>query len=217
MKRILSALLCLTLVLAIFPASAFAYSTTSNRGVDLVYPDEWDYYDVPFEAEVKMLEGHEGIYIMPMPESGHGHLGSVLCGKKVTILAECNGYFFFVTAKGYYGWNGIKWFDYRESDVGRKGGNPAASSEYPTISSKGVTLRFPSDRYWLDDPFTAYVQASRRDGAIYLMPRPEQGNGNLGTVASGSAVTILAQQGGYYFFVTEDGRYGWNGTRFFSF
>ena len=31
----------------------------------------------------------------------------------------------------------------------------------------------------------------------------------------GEKVTILAEAGGFYFFVAEDGRAGWNGTKFF--
>ena len=45
MKRVLSLLLCAILILALFPAAAFArYSTVSNRGVELQYPSERDYY-----------------------------------------------------------------------------------------------------------------------------------------------------------------------------
>ena len=110
MKRLLAALLCVMMVFALFPASASAYSTTSNRGVDLQYPAERDFYVTPFEATVKYFEGGDGIYYMPMPESGHGNLGTVDGGEEVTILAEKNGYFFFQTEDGRYGWNGKMWF-----------------------------------------------------------------------------------------------------------
>ena len=191
MKRVLAALLCVIAVLALFPVSAFAYSTTSNKNVDLVYPDEKDYYTTPFEATVIELEGREGIYIMPMPESGHGHLGSVLCGKKVTILAEKNGYFFFVTSKGYYGWNGTGWFIYDKNDVKGKNYNASGNNGYPEISTKGVRLVFPKDSQYYDEPFTMTVKASRSDGSIYLMPKPKSGNGNLGTVANGEKYLLL--------------------------
>lgn len=215
MRRLLAALLCVIAILSLFPTSALAYSTTSNKGVELVYPDEWDYYSTPITAKVKEWDGGKGIYIMPMPESGHGHLGSVKCGSKVTILAENNGYFFFVTSKGYYGWNGKKWFDFKESDIGQKGASSSSAHNYPTTSSKGKSLSFPSDKYYLSEPITAYVRASKDDGAIYLMPKPEKGNGNLGTVRNGQQVSILAEQGDFFFFETADGRYGWNGKKYF--
>ena len=110
MKRFFSLLLCLVMVLALFPASASAYSTTSNKGVELQYPAERDFYVKSFEAKVKTFEGGEGIYYMPMPESGHGNLGTVADGEEVTILAEKSGYYFFQTEDGRYGWNGKKWF-----------------------------------------------------------------------------------------------------------
>lgn len=216
MKRLFAALLCIIMVLALCPVSALAYSTTSSKGVDLVYPDEKDYYTRAFEAKIKVFDGGKGIYLMPMPESGHGNLGSVVSGSKVTILAEKNGYFFFVTNKGYYGWNGIKWFDYKQEDVSGKDRGASGSNQYPQVSTKGVRLVFPKDKYYFDEAFSMKVKASRSDGAIYLMPKPEQGNGNLGTVSSGETVTILAEKNGYYFFQTADGRYGWNGEKWFK-
>ena len=48
------------------------------------------------------------------------------------------------------------------------------------------------------------------------MPMPESGHGNLGTVDGGEEVTVLAEKNGYYFFQTEDGRYGWNGKMWFK-
>lgn len=216
MKRLFAALLCVILVLALCPISALAYSTTSNRGVELVYPDAQDYYKCAFQAKVKTFDGGKGIYLMPMPEAGHGHLGSVASGKYVTVLGEKNGYFFFVTSSGHYGWNGTKWFEFDKGNVPGKDRSASGSSDYPTVSSKGVRLSFPSDKYYLDESLTKTVKASSSNGSIYLMPKPQQGNGNLGTVASGETVTILAEKNGYYFFQTEDGRYGWNGEKWFK-
>ena len=48
------------------------------------------------------------------------------------------------------------------------------------------------------------------------MPRPQPGNGTLGKVTHGDLVTILAETEYYYFFVTEDGRAGWNGKSYFA-
>ncbi len=216
MKRLFAALLCVLMLLAVFPASALAYSTTSTKGVELVYPDEKDYYTRGFEAKVKVFEGGKGIYLMPMPESGHGNLGSVVSGKTVTILGEKNGYFFFVTSSGHYGWNGIKWFDYKKYEVPGKNRGASGSNDYPTVSTHGVRLSVPKEADYFDSPITKTVKASRSDGAIYLMPKPKQGNGNLGTVNSGETVTVYAERNGYYYFETSDGRFGWNGTKWFK-
>ncbi len=216
MKRFFSLLLCLVMVLALFPASASAYSTTSNKGVELQYPAERDFYVKSFEAKVKTFEGGEGIYYMPMPESGHGHLGSILSGKKVTILAEKNGYFFFMASNGRCGWNGTQWFEYKQEDLKGKCGGSSSPVEYLAVSTKGDRLVMPKNKYYFDESFTMTVKATRRGGSIYLMPMPESGHGNLGTVADGEEVTILAEKSGYYFFQTEDGRYGWNGKKWFK-
>lgn len=218
MKRIFSLLLCLVMVLALFPVGASAsYSTTSNRGVELQYPAEQDFFVKSFPATVMSFSGGDGIYYMPMPESGHGHLGSIASGKKVTILAEKNGYFFFMASNGRCGWNGTNWFDYDQDDL--KCGKCSGSSdpvEYLDVSTKGVRLVFPKDKNYFDESFTKIVKSSHKEGSIYLMPMPKPGNGNLGTVAYGETVTILAEQTGYYFFQTEDGRYGWNGKVWFE-
>ena len=217
MKRLLAALLCVIMVFALLPAAASAeYSTTSNRGVDLEYPAERDFYVTPFEATVKYFEGGDGIYYMPMPESGHGNLGTIASGKKVTILAEKNGYFFFATKSGRCGWNGKNWFDYDKDDVKSKCGGSSEPLETLTLSTKGARLVYPKDKYYFDEPLTKTVKASHSGGAIYLMPMPESGHGNLGTVDGGEEVTVLAEKNGYYFFQTEDGRYGWNGKMWFK-
>ncbi len=217
MKRMLAALLCALMLLALLPAFASAeYSTVSNRGVELQYPAERDFFVQPIPATIKYFEGGTGIYFMPMPEKGHGNLGSIASGKKVTILAEKNGYFFFTTSSGRCGWNGPQWFEYDKDDVRGKCGGSSEPLESLVISTKGARLVFPKERYYFDTPFTMTVKAGRSGHAIYLMPMPESGHGNLGTVANGEEVTILAERNGYYFFETEDGRYGWNGKMWFK-
>ena len=217
MKRLIAALLCVMMIVLLLPVSAMAaYSTTSTKGVELVYPEDRDYFKEPIPATVKYFEGGDGIYYMPMPEAGHGNLGSIASGKKVTILAEKDGYAFFVNGSGRFGWNGMNWFDYKEEDVKAKVGGPAGTSGAPVLSTKGVRLLAPRQSSYLAEPKTMTVKASHDDGAIYLMPMPESGHGNLGTVASGETVTILAESGGYYYFETEDGRCGWNGTMWFK-
>ena len=202
MKRILAALLCVVALVMLFPATALAsYSTTSNRGVELEYPAERDFYVTSFEATVKYFDGGDGIYYMPKPESGHGHLGTIASG---------------MASNGRCGWNGMNWFDYNKDDLKGKCGGSSDPLDYLDVSTKGARLIFPKDKYYFDESFTMKVKASHKEGSIYLMPMPESGHGNLGTVKNGEKVTILAEKSGYYFFQTEDGRYGWNGKNWFK-
>ena len=209
MKRILAALLCLVMVLALFPVSAMAdYSNVSNRGVKLVKPSEKQYLSEPFQARVESGYDAGSIYIMPKPEKGNGHLGTVRSGSEVTILAECAGFFFFETEDGHQGWNGKKYFAYFKDENGEY-----QIPDFPMVSTKGDRLVFPSDREYFKNPMTKTVKSC---GRIYLMPMPEAKHGNLGTVEDGEEVTVLAELWGFYFFKTEDGRYGWNGKVYFE-
>ena len=209
MKRVFVVLLSLVMVLALIPVCASAdYSKVSNRGVRLEMPKEKEYYKTPFEARVE--SGTEGgrIYFMPKPQKGNGHLGTVETGTIVTILARRGAFFFFETEDGEQGWNGRKFFAYYTDENGEK-----CIPDFPMVSTKGDRLVFPREKEYLDEPFTKEVRSC---GHIYLMPMPEAGHGNLGTVADGEEVTILADMMGFYFFRTEDGRYGWNGKIYFK-
>ena len=209
MKRFVAALLCLIMVLMLFPATALAsYSTVSNRGVKLELPKEKEYYDHPFEARVESGSSYGAIYFMPKPQKGNGHLGTVDSGTIVTILARRGAFFFFETEDGEQGWNGRGFFAYYKDENGNK-----VVPDFPMVSSKGDMLVFPRDREYLDEPFTKEVRSC---GRIYLMPMPEAGHGNLGMVEDGEEVTVLADMMGFYFFRTEDGRYGWNGKIYFK-
>ena len=210
-RHIAAAILCAVLMLTVFPFTAFAgsYSEISTEGLYLEYPDCSDYYDTPFTARVKASRANGSIYIMPVPQKGNGHLGTVRNNETVTILAKKNGFYFFVTKEGYEGWNGTKFFTVQSS----RSGSGSASRSGKTVSDTGDELQYPSS--YLRSSFTATVKASRKNGSIYLMPMPQKGHGNLGTVKNGSKVTILAKENGFYFFRTSDGRYGWNGTKFF--
>ena len=209
MKRVLALLLCAVMVVMLFPAAASAsYSKTSNRGVKLELPKEKDYFKTPFEACVQSGVNGGSIYIMPKPEKGNGHLGTVECGSIVTILARRGPFFFFETEDGEQGWNGRKFFAYFKDDNGHK--RPA---DFQMVSTKGDMLVFPNQNEYLRKSFTKEVKSC---GRIYLMPMPEAGHGNLGTVEDGEEVTILAEMVGFYFFRTEDGRYGWNGKIYFK-
>ena len=91
-----------------------------------------------------------------------------------------------------------------------------ADSAYSTTSNKDVALEYPAADSYYAIPQRATVKASKANGSIYFMPTPKDGNGVLGTVANGTEVTIYAKQNGFYYFMTADGRAGWNGTRFFT-
>ena len=216
MKRLLAALLCVLMLCALLPASALAeYSTTSNRGVDLEYPGAGYYYYIPFAAQVQAYRENGAIYLMPMPEPGHGNLGTVATGTTVLVLAEKNGFFFVVTGDGRYGWNWNEWFEYEEDDVSPKCGGKGGTLDYPLVSTYGARLVQPKDSELFDEPETMTV-AELSSGRIHLMPMPEKGHGNLGVIESGEEVEVLAERDGYYFFQTADGRRGWNGSRWFE-
>lgn len=89
------------------------------------------------------------------------------------------------------------------------------SSGYSTISDKDVQLEVPADSAFLRTPFLKRVNAGESGRAIYIMPKPIPGNGVLGTLYHGTQVTVLAETEFYYFFVTQDGRAGWNGKSYF--
>ena len=86
---------------------------------------------------------------------------------------------------------------------------------YRSSSSTGTRLQFPLAGRTYDTPFIAIVRA-KQGVSIYLMPMPESGHGNMGTVGDGEEVAILGYHDDYYFFLTADGRYGWNGKKYFE-
>ncbi len=134
-------------------------------------------------------------------------------------------------AAGYY----VELQPYAVGDLSRLNGSPGGSaagytkagvlaaardaasrySNYSTISTTNEELVPPDDYEFLRSPFQlrTYAQGGK---AIYLMPLPEKDHGNLGTVAHQELVTILAERNGFYFFVTQDGRYGWNAKARFT-
>ena len=114
---------------------------------------------------------------------------------------------------------------------GATSGDPAPESTFPTreeilylfdhnyhttVSTKGVSLTLPADSYYLDTPYRTWIKASKAGGSVYIMPIPKEGNGNLGTIADGTEVVIVAKQGAYFFFIAYDGRMGWNGGPYFG-
>ena len=192
--------------------SAGGFSTVSDTGAELCFPDMEDYYDTPFPATVNS-GGSEGcLAILPAPSGEGGQLGTVRDGTAVTILAEKSGCYFFEDNSGRCGWNGKDafsfWSGYAEKTPG--------TGSYPTVSDENVPLLFPQDKYLVEEPFYRTVRSSHPEGSICLMPRPQSGNGELGTVRYGETVRILAEAGGFYFFQTPDGRFGWNGAKWFA-
>ena len=219
MKRLVAALLCVMMIVLLLPTGAMAeYTAVSNRGDELQLPEAGNFFETPFYANVHLNDYIQAIYIMPQPETGHGHLGSVRTGSQVYVLGEQNGFFFFMKANGERGWAWAQGFYYDEENVSlKKAAADADVAIYPTRSTAGYKLRFPADDQYLAETRTGTVQTKTACGSIYLMPRPDKGHGNLGTVACGEEVTVLAENGdGYVFFQTADGRYGWNSEAWFA-
>ena len=155
MKRTLCAILCAFLLLACLPAAAQAgWSTTSNTGVDLVYPAASQYLDVPLSATVKASRENGSIYIMPMPKSGNGNLGTVKNGTAVTILAKKSDYYFFETPDGRMGWNGSRFFTVGDA------------------VSPGFASAFPPGRVWAAGAPTPSRTGSITDSCITGATRP---------------------------------------------
>ena len=208
---VLASLAMMTLLCAAAPGAAYSTVTVSNKGVRLEQPRDGDYFEEPVTAYAKASRRGGAIYIMPRPEAGNGNLGTVADGTKLTLLAERGGFYFFELENGQQGWNGTKYFTLSETPV-RK-----ADSAWSEVSDQGVALEMPREEDYYDQVYVGYVKSSRRGGAIYFMPKPKSGNGNLGTVADGTKVYIYAERNDCYFFETEDGRMGWNGKQFFGF
>lgn len=212
MKRWIAALLCVMLLCALLPASAWAdFDRTSNRGVELVLPEEKDCFNKPFWCRLFSNEYVQGLYLMPLPETGHGNLGSVTAPGKVYVVGEKNGFFYCVTNDGKQGWIWNEWFDFDRDNTSLAKGDPAEEFEgRPTRSTRGAKLSLPNEDEYYDEPETLTVQTKTACGSIYLMPKPETGHGNLGIVRCGEDVKVLAERDGFLFLETEDGRCGWN-------
>lgn len=214
------------------------YTTVSTTGVELEYPYESEYLEEPLKLRVKS-EVNGGILFMPKPKTGNGNLGTVLDWTNVLVIAKYRSYYFFVTEDGRMGWN---WKNYFVEGWGSKArsnkepkrdpyddeNNPysidnlwamanrasATTRDYSTTSTTGVSLTLPEAEDYLDKPIKKQVK-SEVNGGILFMPLPKTGNGNLGTVLDWTDVTIIAKHKSYYFFVTDDGRMGWNGKQYF--
>ena len=218
MKRFFAALLCVMMLFAMFSVSALAeYSTTSNRGVALVLPETKDCFNTPFWCRLFSNDYVKGLYLMPMPETGHGNLGSVTAPGKVYVVAEKNGFYYCVTNDGKQGWIWNEWFDFDRDNTSLAKGDPDDEFEaYPTRSTRGTKLRFPAEDEYYETSETMTVETETVCGSIYLMPKAELGHGNLGIVRCGEDVKVLAERDGFLFLQTEDGRYGLNSGTWLS-
>lgn len=174
-------------------------------GARLEYPTEYEYFLDLFVCEV-CAEGKTRIKLLAKPKSGAASLGTVPVGTEVEILAERGNFYYFETPDGDGGWNSKSLFKLVWINEG-----PGSYSE---TSTRGVRLQRPKASEYIA-PRTAYT-VSKSDGWIYIMPKPKTGNGNLGILADGTEVTLLAEKDGLYFFETEDDKAGWNGKSFFT-
>ena len=117
-KRVVALILVVLTMLSIATIPALAkrgYSTVSNKGTALQFPDEDDFLRNMKAAKVKASRANGSIYIMPMPKSGHGNMGNVLNNETVYIIAKHKQFYFFVNKEGHFGWNNTKYFKIRNT------------------------------------------------------------------------------------------------------
>ena len=81
----------------------------------LEVPSDYEIYQNPRRMRVHAEKGNY-IFIMPIPETGHGVLGTVPHQEYVTVIADRRNdslgvtFYFFVTDSGKAGWNNSKYF-----------------------------------------------------------------------------------------------------------
>lgn len=92
-----------------------------------------------------------------------------------------------------------------------------AADSYSMLSSKKVKIKFPTE--FFDWTMTAKVKGGDKGkdkNSVYLVPRPETGNGDMGTIKNGSRAIILAEEDNYYFWMTTTGKLGWTSKKYFT-
>ena len=89
-------------------------------------------------------------------------------------------------------------------------GTAYAATSYSMYSNKTVKLQIPGEKYLFDTPMTAKVKGVSGKDTIFILPKPETGNGDMGTVKKDARVVILAEKNEYYLFMTTNGKLGWN-------
>lgn len=95
-------------------------------------------------------------------------------------------------------------------------GEAEAATSYSMYSSKKVKLQIPGEQYLFAVPMTATVKGTTKSDTIYILPKPENGNGDMGTLKKDSRVAILAEKNDFYLFMTTSGKLGWNKTKYFT-
>lgn len=95
-------------------------------------------------------------------------------------------------------------------------GEAEAATSYSMYSNKKVKLQIPGEQYLFDVPMTATIKGTTKGDSIYILPKPENGNGDMGTIKKDSRVAILAEKNGFYLFMTTSGKLGWNKTKYFT-
>ena len=86
---------------------------------------------------------------------------------------------------------------------------------YSTVSTTKAALELPYPEEHLEKSLRMEVKFTK-NGAIYIMPQPEAGHGALDTIKAGTKVTVIAEYKGFYFFVDDSGRMGWNSKDYFT-
>lgn len=94
-----------------------------------------------------------------------------------------------------------------------------ASGNYVTKSDKNVSLQIPTSSQYLSKAYRAEVYNGKKTGRIFLIPAPEDDvynhNGNLCAVDIKVQGWVVAKYGPFTFFVSDDGKMGWNGDVYF--
>ena len=92
-----------------------------------------------------------------------------------------------------------------------------AYADYNALSSKKVKIYYPTEFFY--EVMTAKITGGNKGKdkkSVYIVPRPETGNGDLGTLTNGSRVVILAEENDYYFYMTTSGKLGWTNKKYFT-
>ena len=89
-----------------------------------------------------------------------------------------------------------------------------AAGSYGALSSKKVPIDYPDS--FLDDILVAKLTGGKKNNGVYLVPKPDTGNGDLGTVKNGSNVILLSEEDEFYFVMTTSGKLGWVNKKYLT-
>ncbi len=91
-----------------------------------------------------------------------------------------------------------------------------ADAAYSMYSSSNVKLQIPDEEYLYYDVYVARVTGTAKSKTMSILPKPESGNGDMGTLKENARVIILGEKDGYYLFMNTTGKMGWNKTKYFT-